>query len=223
MRAYLSAPLGPDGGTRASTDAALAAPGAGAGVAGVVARTRNPSFPLSYSGHKGSRRGETELRIKRSGYPDIYDHFVENGTAQSLLTAFTSGTAELAAQLQGNSLYWNGSNGVVAAGGSKPRMYAPATWAQGSSYSHLNETTYPAGDANSLMTYAIGSAEAIHNPGPITRGMFTDMGWTTKATPVVTWANPASNVYGTALGGTQLNATANVAGTFVYAPARRCR
>jgi len=41
----------------------------------------------------------------------------------------------------------------------------------------------------------------------------------TKATPVVTWANPAPIVYGTALDGTQLNATANVAGTFAYTPA----
>src|SRR5207253_7160434 len=40
-----------------------------------------------------------------------------------------------------------------------------------------------------------------------------------KATPVITWANPADIVYGTALGGTQLNATANVAGTLTYTPA----
>ncbi|MCX6545020.1 MAG: Ig domain-containing protein [Acidobacteria bacterium] len=40
-----------------------------------------------------------------------------------------------------------------------------------------------------------------------------------KTTPVITWANPASIVYGTPLSGTQLNATANVAGTFVYSPA----
>jgi hypothetical protein len=41
----------------------------------------------------------------------------------------------------------------------------------------------------------------------------------TQATPVMTWANPSSIVYGTALSSTQLNATANVAGTFVYTPA----
>ena len=41
----------------------------------------------------------------------------------------------------------------------------------------------------------------------------------TKATPVVTWANPADITYGTALGGTQLNATSGgVAGTFTYTP-----
>lgn len=42
---------------------------------------------------------------------------------------------------------------------------------------------------------------------------------TTKTTPTITWATPASVVVGTALSSTQLNATANVAGTFVYTPA----
>src|SRR4029450_6699924 len=39
-----------------------------------------------------------------------------------------------------------------------------------------------------------------------------------KATPVITWANPAGIIYGTALGATQLNATTTVPGTFVYTP-----
>jgi hypothetical protein len=39
------------------------------------------------------------------------------------------------------------------------------------------------------------------------------------ATPVITWANPANIPYGTALGATQLDATASVPGTFVYLPA----
>ena len=40
-----------------------------------------------------------------------------------------------------------------------------------------------------------------------------------KLTPTITWANPADITYGTALGGTELNATASVDGTFVYTPA----
>src|SRR5205814_4196219 len=40
-----------------------------------------------------------------------------------------------------------------------------------------------------------------------------------KAAPAVTWPNPVEIVYGTALGATQLNASANVAGTFAYSPA----
>ncbi len=41
----------------------------------------------------------------------------------------------------------------------------------------------------------------------------------TTATPTITWASPASIVYGTALSAAQLDATANVAGTFAYSPA----
>jgi hypothetical protein len=40
----------------------------------------------------------------------------------------------------------------------------------------------------------------------------------TSIAPTVTWATPASVPYGTALSATQLNATASVAGTFVYSP-----
>jgi uncharacterized protein (TIGR02145 family) len=39
-----------------------------------------------------------------------------------------------------------------------------------------------------------------------------------KTDPVITWANPADVFNWTALSSTQLNATANVAGTFVYTP-----
>jgi hypothetical protein len=39
-----------------------------------------------------------------------------------------------------------------------------------------------------------------------------------KATPRITWANPAPIRYGTRLGSKQLNAKANVAGSFVYSP-----
>jgi putative nucleotidyltransferase with HDIG domain len=39
-----------------------------------------------------------------------------------------------------------------------------------------------------------------------------------RTTPVITWANPAAIVYGTALSATQLCATASVPGTFVYSP-----
>jgi hypothetical protein len=40
----------------------------------------------------------------------------------------------------------------------------------------------------------------------------------TQGTPVITWATPSAITYGTALSATQLDATANVAGSFVYSP-----
>ena len=41
-----------------------------------------------------------------------------------------------------------------------------------------------------------------------------------KATPALTWANPADITYGTALGAAQLDASASVPGSFVYTPGR---
>src|SRR5678809_774085 len=39
-----------------------------------------------------------------------------------------------------------------------------------------------------------------------------------KATSTIAWSAPADITYGTALSATQLNATANVPGAFVYSP-----
>jgi hypothetical protein len=121
-----------------------------------------------------------------SGFPFTFDRYAQNGAAQSLIntTLFPNPSVALATQLQSNSVFFNGPQAIVANGGTRPPLYAPASWIQGSSYSHLNESTYPAGNANSLMTPEVGMAEAIHNPGPVTLGMFRDMGWTTVAVSV---------------------------------------
>jgi hypothetical protein len=47
----------------------------------------------------------------------------------------------------------------------------------------------------------------------------TESGITVRAMPRVTWSSPASIVYGTPLGDAQLDAVANVPGTFTYTPA----
>ena len=57
------------------------------------------------------------------------------------------------------------------------RIFSPNPFQPGSSYSHLNEATYPAGNPNSLMTPVINRAETIRNPGGITLTMFKNMGW----------------------------------------------
>jgi sugar lactone lactonase YvrE len=57
-------------------------------------------------------------------------------------------------------------------------------------------------------------ADQNYNPATATQNTTAE-----KATPVITWATPAPISYGTALSGTQLDATANVAGSFTYLPA----
>ncbi len=76
-----------------------------------------------------------------------------------------------------NQLFWGSQAAIFSNTGNKPRLYAPSTWNNGSSIYHLNESTYPSNTENSLMTHAIGKGEAIHDPGPITKGILADIGW----------------------------------------------
>lgn len=114
--------------------------------------------------------------VKPVGSPSIYSRFTENNAGTALLS-FPDNSAALLAQLQGGNLYFD-SPGVRAANGNlRARLYAPNTFQPGSSYSHLNELTYPAGNRNSLMTPVIGPAETIRSPGPITLAIFRSEGW----------------------------------------------
>ena len=124
----------------------------------------------------------------RSGNPKlshIYDFFVENGSGTAI-TTFTDPSPALLDQFTSNNLFWNGKKGGEANGGISPQLYAPSDWRQGSSYTHLDEDTFSAGTPNSLMTPSLGRQEAIHDPGPITLGMFEDMGWTINKAPTFT-------------------------------------
>ncbi|MBA3534276.1 MAG: hypothetical protein H0T73_20340 [Ardenticatenales bacterium] len=112
-----------------------------------------------------------------SGAPVIYDQFALNGQGIRLLT-ITSPSTDLGIELQGGDLFFDGSNAMAANGGTAPRLYAPNPFEPGSSYAHLDEDTFIAGDTNSLMTPSLGMAEAIHDTGAITRGIFEDIGWT---------------------------------------------
>ena len=109
-------------------------------------------------------------------YPVVYDQFVELGSGLDVTDLANPGAA-LGSALVGEDLWWHGSFGALANFGTRPRLFAPNSWIGGSSFSHVDETTFPAGDPNSLMTYALGMGEAIHNPGPVVLGMFEDMGW----------------------------------------------
>ena len=110
--------------------------------------------------------------------PFINDRFLENGSGVDLFDNFTHPSTALGDELESDDVFWNGSSAIAANGGSPPKLYAPNPYEPGSSLSHWDESTFPAGNANSLMTPFIGSAEAIHDPGPLTSGLFEDIGWT---------------------------------------------
>ena len=129
--------------------------------------------------------GRGKLRGSTPKLPYIYDFFVENGSRTTILS-FPDPSFALENQITSNDLFWNGKKGTQANGGIRPHLYAPSSWEQGSSYTHLDEITFPAGNANSLMTPRLAYQEVIHDPGPITLGMLEDMGWIINKAPVFT-------------------------------------
>ena len=126
--------------------------------------------------------------IGEAGYPVVYDRFAERGQADLLDEGlFPNPSQALGEALTSGEVFFNGTAANLAQGGTRPRLHAPATWVDGSSYSHLSEQRvngaepYPPGSINSLMTPTVSSAEAVHDPGPVTCGMFEDMGWSLAA------------------------------------------
>jgi hypothetical protein len=113
------------------------------------------------------------------GYPFVFDQFAVNGQNQKLTNTslFQNPSTALGSQLTSNQVYFDGAHAVAAAGGKKPQLYDPPNWQQGSSFSHLDENAYPASSGNALMTPYLYNGEVEHAPGPITLGIFQDLGW----------------------------------------------
>ena len=106
------------------------------------------------------RYNQYDLYVGRLNGDGSYTQLVDL-TAAERITAATSG-----------NLYWGGADAFAANGGAYPKLYAPSPWQQGSSYSHLDETTF----ALELMspTYTAGTPHALSD---LTIAMMVDMGW----------------------------------------------
>ena len=155
-----------------------------------IAHGLNFSGSMSYSGGTGSWGFGT-------GYPVIYDTFMRDGTANSgsnLLIdtgAYANPSVALGSALTFNNIWFHGTITTAANGGQKVKMYAPSPWSSGSSYSHLDYSTFK-DTANSLMVYSLPRGVARHDPGPVTLGIFEDMGWPIVTIEMVDSPDPAT-------------------------------
>ncbi len=112
-----------------------------------------------------------------TGFPRVYDTYLYSGNNLIIdRSIYDSQSAIYQVTTSGNITF----NSEIAKDRNEsffPPIFAPDPYNPGSSISHLDESTYPAGDPNSLMTPQIGQAEAIHDPGDVLYGMMIDMGW----------------------------------------------
>ncbi len=127
--------------------------------------------------------------------PTVFDTLTSDGSGTPL-TSYANGSLALGNVLRGgaNGARWNGPTGVANNGGTRPLLFSPGpsspypdqSWEEGSSFSHLDEDTYPASSGDALMTPALHSDEIEHTVDPIVLGMFQDMGWPTSGAPAAT-------------------------------------
>ncbi len=114
-----------------------------------------------------------------AGDASAFDYMVVNDQNKLLTdtSVFKMPSSKLFSALTSNGLYINSPAAKTVNTGSLPRLYAPSTYNDGSSIYHLNDATYPSSNENTLMTHTIGKGEAVHDPGPITKGILADIGW----------------------------------------------
>ncbi len=94
--------------------------------------------------------------------------------------------------------------------------YHPAVTGNGAGYWAAWQD-YRNGDSADIYGCRLTSTATVSDPGGVLVSMVA-VSTPPPATPTLVWANPAAIVYGTGLSGLQLNATANVPGTFEYSP-----
>lgn len=104
--------------------------------------------------------------------PTPYDRLAVDSAGVPLLAYQGVDPPALRDRLQGDA-HSGGPNTRAAHAGATAKLYAPPSWEWGSSFSHLDPTTF-GGGPNRLMLpfYAIA-----RHPGPVTLAIFQDMGW----------------------------------------------
>jgi len=74
-----------------------------------------------------------------------------------------------------STLVWSGALGIAANGGTKPLLFTPIRYEEGSSVSHLDEATYKNSELNRIMTPNLDAGEIFREPGPLLLAMMEDM------------------------------------------------
>ena len=132
---------------------------------------------LGFSGLLYSDNGKGAYSYGGDSFAGIFDQFVINQAGEKLVnkSIFTDPSIKLHLALTSGWLEFNTRLSEYKV----PRLYAPATWNEGSSIYHLDDATYPGGNPNSLMTPFTGTGEAIHSPGEHSLAIMYEMGWKT--------------------------------------------
>jgi hypothetical protein len=132
---------------------------------------------LGFSSSMTVVNSSTQGQYGQSGSAYIFDTFMQDSQKIKLTNSSFYGNPStgLKVPLISNALFFGLTNTKFA--NSLPRLYAPSPYKEGSSFSHFDESTYPAGTANSLMSPSVRAAEVNQNPGELLLNCLSEMGW----------------------------------------------
>ncbi len=113
-------------------------------------------------------------------YPTSFDRSVKNGSnvSDADIITFANPSSTILDFLQSGNVFFHGANVKLANGNAAAKLHAPSTYAQGSSYSHFDETLYATGTPSSLMTPSLATREVHRSPGQLGCALLKDIGWT---------------------------------------------
>lgn len=120
--------------------------------------------------------------IRFGGNASIWDNFIDGSDIFASpvpilnTNTFPDPSATLLGQFE-SRLTINSPRAVAENGGIAPETFTPDPFNGGSSYSHLDESTFN-NTPHALMTPFGARGEANHDPGGIILGFMEDMGWT---------------------------------------------
>lgn len=119
-----------------------------------------------------------------------FDEYMVNSSSQNLTNAtnFANPSTNLLSAVTTNNLYFNGTKAKTEYGLTLTTarrmngptlvpMHAPTTFAAGSTYSHFNESTFPSGNSNAMMTPVLVGNETTLTLGPVGCGLMSDLGY----------------------------------------------
>ena len=125
---------------------------------------------LGYVGAPGRTRG-----------PYAFDVWTETGAGEGTplldAQAFPDGSAALSAALRSGDARFDGPAVRQGTGAAVP-LYAPPTWDDGASYSHLDEAAFAPATPDGLLTPFLARGESVDEPGTAVCAVLADVGWT---------------------------------------------
>ena len=130
---------------------------------------------LGFSGFLNNKNNQGYFN-NLNNLPSVYDFYIFNFKEQQIANKelFQSPSKELFSQLTSEELKFHTPENDKE---NSPidKIFAPSVWNEGSSIYHIEGYSY--GAENSLMSPFAYKGRAIHNPGKVTTGILSKLGW----------------------------------------------